>query len=259
MRKRILAAKIGLAFIAVAALTATPSSAQFAVIDVASVKQNTITAVKSVAQVAKQVQQYQTQLQQYQNQLKNTLAPTAYVWSEAQNTINGLQNSVNSLNSLTRQAGGIDAYLTQFQNPNYYRSSPCFSDAGCTAAQRVALQSGQRAKQQLLMASNDQVLRGISNQQTRLKQDAQRLEAMQRNANSAEGQMQALGYANQFAANQANQLLAIREQLMAQQAATLALQQAQMDERALRVAASEKARAGKYRKAGSGTYRWGER
>jgi len=254
MRKAILAAKIGLGLTLASAVVIPPAMAQFAVVDVASVKQNTITAVQSVAQVQKQIQQYQTQLQQYQNMLKNTLAPAASVWSEAQSTIDGLQNSVNSLNSLTRQTGGIDAYLSQFQNPNYYRSSPCFSTAGCSAQQRAALQSQQRAKQQLLMASNDDVLRGISQQQTKLRSDAATLERMQQNAQGAEGQMQALGYANQFAANQSNQLLAIRQQLMAQQAATLAVQQAANDEKALRTAASEKARSGTYTKAGAGQY-----
>lgn len=255
MRKAILAAKkVSLATLAFAALTASPSSAQFAVIDVASVKQNTVTAVKAVAQTAKQIEQYRTQLQQYENQLKNTLAPVASVWSEAQSTINGLQNQVNSLNQLTRQTGGVDAYLSQFQNPNYYRSSPCFTSSGCTAEQRAAFGSSQRAKQQLLMASNDGVLRGISNQQTRLQQEARRLESMQNNAQGAEGQMQALGYANQFAANQANQLLALREQLMAQQAAAAALDQARLDELAMRNAASTAARAGTFRKSSRDQY-----
>ncbi|KAJ8136571.1 hypothetical protein OY671_010216, partial [Metschnikowia pulcherrima] len=112
-------AKIGFGSAVIAAPMTTPAYAQFAVVDVASVKQNTITAVQSVAQVAKQVQQYQTQLQQYQNMLKNTSAPAAYVWSQAQSTIDGLQNTSNTLNSLTRPTGGIDAYSSQFQNPNY--------------------------------------------------------------------------------------------------------------------------------------------
>lgn len=254
MRKVILAAKIGLGLTVASAMVVAPAMAQFAVVDVASVKQNTITAVQSVAQVQKQIQQYQTQLQQYQNMLKNTLAPAASVWSEAQSTIDGLQNSANSLTSLTRQTGGIDAYLQQFQNPNYYRSSPCFNTSGCTPQQLAAIKAQQRAKQQLMMASNDDVLRGISQQQTRLKSDAATLERMQQNAQGAEGQMQALGYANQFAANQANQLLAIRQQLMAQQAATLAVQQAANDEKAMRAAASEKFRGGTYTKAASGTY-----
>lgn len=254
MRKGILAAKICVGMAIIAAPIVTPAMAQFAVVDVASVKQNTITAVQSVAQVQKQIQQYQTQLQQYQNMLKNTLAPAASVWSQAQSTIDGLQNSANTLTSLTRQTGGIDAYLQQFQNPNYYRSSPCFSTSGCTPQQLEAIKAQQRAKQQLMMASNDDVLRGISQQQTQIKSDSATLEQMQRNAQGAEGQMQALGYANQFAANQANQLLAIRQQLMAQQAATLAVQQAANDEKAMRAAASERFRSGTYAKSASGTY-----
>lgn len=239
MRKVILAAKIGFGLAVMAVPLAAPVGAQLAVVDVASVKQNTVTAVQSVAATAKQVQQYQTQLQQYQNMLQNTLAPTAYVWSQAQSTIDGLQQTANSLTSLTRQTGGIDAYLDKFKDPNSYKSSPCFTATGCSPAQLAAIKSQQAANQQILMASNADVLRGISQQQTQIKSEAANLEQMQRNAQSATGQAQALGYANQFAANQANQLIAIRQQLMASQAATLALQQAQADQLALQTAASE--------------------
>lgn len=254
MRKVILAAKIGFGLAVIATPFAAPVEAQLAVVDVASVKQTTVTAVQSVAATAKQVQQYQTQLQQYQNMLQNTLAPTAYVWSQAQSTIDGLQQTANSLSSLTRQTGGIDAYLNKFKDPNAYKSSPCFSATGCSSAQLAALKAQQSANQQILMASNDDTLRGISQQQTQIKAEAANLEQMQRNAQGATGQAQALGYANQFAANQANQLIAIRQQLMAQQAATLAVQQAAMDEKALRAAASEKARAGSYAKTPNGSY-----
>ncbi|WP_010188106.1 P-type conjugative transfer protein TrbJ [Sphingomonas sp. PAMC 26605] len=254
MRKVILAAKIGFGLAVLAAPLATPVEAQFAVVDVANVHQTTVTALQSVAATAKQVQQYQTQLQQYQNMLQNTLAPTAYVWSQAQSTIDGLQQSASSLSSLTRQTGGIDAYLNKFKDPNAYRSSPCFGATGCSPAQLAAMKAQQSANQQVLMASNADVLRGISQQQTSLKSEAANLEQMQRNAQGATGQAQALGYANQFAANQANQLLALRQQLMSQQAATLAVQQAAMDEKAMRAAASEKARAGTYSKTPNGSY-----
>lgn len=253
MRKVILAAKIGLG-LAVAAPFATPASAQWAVVDVANIHQTTISAVQNVAAVAKQVQQYQTQLQQYQNMLQNTLAPAAYVWSQAQSTINGLQNTSNMLTQLTNQSGGIDRYLNQFQNPNYYRSSPCFTSTGCSTADRAALQSQRNAKQQLMMASNDATIRGISTQQQQLQQEAANLERMQSNAQGANGQAQALGYANQFAANQANQLIALRQQLMAQQAAALAVQQAADDEKAMRTAASQQARSGTFAKGASGSY-----
>ena len=41
-------------------------------------------------QTLKQIEQYQTQLQQYENMLQNTMAPAAYIWDQAQSTINGL-------------------------------------------------------------------------------------------------------------------------------------------------------------------------
>lgn len=254
MRKVTLAAKIGFGLAAVAAPFATPVEAQFAVVDVANVRQTTVTAIQSVAATAKQVQQYQTQLQQYQNMLQNTLAPAAYVWSQAQSTIDGLQQTASSLSSLTRQTGGIDAYLNKFKDPSAYKSSPCFSATGCSPDQLAAMKAQQSANQQILMASNADVLRGISQQQTNLKSEAANLEQMQRNAQSANGQAQALGYANQFAASQANQLLALRQQLMAQQAATLAVQQAAMDEKAMQAAATQAGRAGNYKKAADSTY-----
>ena len=81
MRTKILAAKILSCGLPLVISTATP--AQISVIDITGLRQTTITAVNQVAQVRRQIQQYQTQLQQYRNMLQNTVAPTAYIWSEA--------------------------------------------------------------------------------------------------------------------------------------------------------------------------------
>lgn len=244
MRKSTLAAKIGLVMAAVVAPLAAPASAQLAVVDVANVHQSTTTALQSVAAVQKQIQQYQTQLQQYQNMLTNTLAPEAYIWSQAQSAMNGLQNTTNSLNFLSTSSGGIDNYLNQFKNPNFYRSSPCFSANGCSAAEYASVKANQDAKQATAMATNEAVMRGIQQQQGQLQTEAATLQTMQRNAQGAQGQAQALGYANQFAANQANQLMQIRSLLMNQQAAATALQQAQADQLALQTAASAQRNGG---------------
>lgn len=71
MKSRILAAKISLAI--TLALAAPSANAQISVIDVANVRQTTVSALQNVATVAKQIQQYQTQLQQYQNMIQNTV------------------------------------------------------------------------------------------------------------------------------------------------------------------------------------------
>ncbi|WP_425512395.1 TrbJ/VirB5 family protein [Xanthomonas translucens] len=59
--------------------------------------------------------------------LQNTVAPAAYIWDQAQSTINGLMQAVDTLNYYKNQAGSIDAYLGKFQDVSYYRSSPCFT------------------------------------------------------------------------------------------------------------------------------------
>ena len=68
-----------------------------AVIDIANIKQTTTTAIENVAQTLKQIEQYQTQLQQYENMIRNTLAPPAYVWAQAQYTMNRLLYLTNTI------------------------------------------------------------------------------------------------------------------------------------------------------------------
>lgn len=85
---RFLAAKTALAA-ALAGSIITPAHAGIPVIDGGNLVQNVMTAIESVAQTLKQIEQYQTQLQQYENMLQNTMAPAAYIWDQAQSTING--------------------------------------------------------------------------------------------------------------------------------------------------------------------------
>lgn len=232
MRTKILAAKIGLAALIAAPMIVAPVSAQLAVVDVAAVKQTTTTAIQSVAAVAKQVQQYQTQLQQYQNMLQNTAAPAAYIWNNATQTIDDLQNSVNQINALKQQTGGVSQYLDKFKDPNYYKSSPCYGAGSCTATERAALASAQRARTTTAMAANAAAIRGLDAQQAQLTTDGRTLDRLQANAQTAKGQMEAIGYANQFAAKSTGELQNIRGLLMAQGSAAAAQQQMLLDRQA---------------------------
>ena len=128
MKQKFLAAKLVLVVALSSALSATHAQAGIPVIDGTNLAQNVMTAVESVAQTLKQIEQYRTQLQQYENMLQNTAAPTAYIWDQAQSTINGLMNATNTLNYYKNQLGGIDNYLGKFQDVAYYRGSPCFSN-----------------------------------------------------------------------------------------------------------------------------------
>ncbi|HAX9549881.1 P-type conjugative transfer protein TrbJ [Escherichia coli] len=247
LAKNVLAAKVALVLtLSVGTLAVTPAQAGIPVIDGTNLSQTTITAIQQVAQVQKQIEQYRTQLQQYENMLQNTMAPAAYIWAQAQSTINRLMQAVDTLNYYKNQAGSIDAYLSKFKDVNYYKSSPCFNGGGCTAAEKAAMEENRNRSNEARKKANDALFRGLDQQQDNLKADARTLQRLQSSAQGARGQMEAIGYANQFASQQASQLLQIRGLLIAQQNAIATREAAQQDQDA-RDAAQEKSMT-------SGTY-----
>ncbi|EQC0157035.1 P-type conjugative transfer protein TrbJ [Pseudomonas aeruginosa] len=248
MKQQVLAAKIALSIALTVGIASMPAHAGIPVLDGTNLSQTTVTAIQQVAQVQKQIEQYRTQLQQYENMLQNTMAPAAYIWDQAQSTINGLMQSIDTLNNLTNQAGSLDAYLGKFQDVSYYKSSPCFTSAGCSDTERAALEKTRVLASQSQKAANDALFKGIKDQQENLKSDARQLERLQSKAQGAQGQMEAIGYANQLASHQANQLLQIRGLLLAQQNAIAAKNAADLDEKARKAAGSTEFRSGDVRK-----------
>lgn len=222
---------------ALAGEASMPAYAGIPVIDLANLSQSTISAQESVVQTLKQILQYETQLQQYQNMLQNTLAPASYIWDQAQATISGLLNATNTLRYYQNQLGSIDAYLGKFQDVSYYQASPCFTGHSCSAADMAALASNQQLASQSQKKANDAIFQGLKQQQTNLQNDAATLVNLQSSAQGASGQLQAIGYANQLASEQANQLLQIRGLLIAQQNAVATKMQADADKEAQQTAA----------------------
>lgn len=220
--------------------------AAMAVIDAANLRQTMLSATENVAQTLKQIEQYRTQLQQYENMLQNTAAPTAYVWDQAVLTMNRLRGAIDTLNYYKNQTGSLDAYLSKFQDVGYYRSSPCFN-VGCSKAEweamnRNAVQLGSEAQKR----ANDAMFRGLDRQQDAIEVDARQLQRLQTGAQSVTGQVQAIGFANQLASQQANQLLQIRALLIAQQNAEATRSQVIADREAQQAASAEQLRKGKF-------------
>lgn len=96
--------------------------------------------------------------------------------------------------------------------------------------------------------ANDAMIRSLDQQQLDLQADAEKLEALQKNAQDAPGQMAAIQAANQLAANQASQLMQIRALLIAQQNAEAARQARMADIEAQQAAAAVQARRGAFQK-----------
>ena len=244
-QRGILAAKKSLIVPFVAYVMALPVKAGIPVIDGTNVVQTTISAVNNVQAVAKQIQQYQTQLQQYENMLQNTVAPAAYIWDQANSTINKLLQAQDTHNYYKNQAGSLATYLKRYQDVNYYRSLPCFnSNVDCTASEISALREAEQNSSEARKKANDAVFKAIDEQQDTLQSDADNLADLQSQATGAQGQMEAIQAANQLASAQTNQLLQIRSLLVAQQNAAATLAQAQADKESQQIAADEKALAG---------------
>ena len=203
-----------------------------AVIDVANIKQTTITAIESVEQTLKQIEEYKTQLMQYENMIRNTLAPPAYLWAQAQNVMFKLIHLTNTIRFYEQQYGSLDGYMQRFRNVDYYRASPCFNlQDKCNDAAWTLLQDGQRTSTEAQKKANDSLLIGLGEHQSQIPVDAAHLQMLQQKTETAEGQMAALQYANQLAAFQANQLLQMRQMLIAQYNATNTQSQAEVDQK----------------------------
>lgn len=228
-------------------LVVTPAFAGIPVIDGANLTQTVMSAVENVAQTLKQIEQYRTQLQQYENMIQNTAAPVANIWDQATSTMNQLRGAIDTLNYYKTNLGNIDSYLGKFKDTSAYRSSPCYSVTGCTAAEWAAMKDSQRFGSEAQKRANDALFRGLDKQQDSMESDARQLQRLQSAAQGASGQMQAIGYANQLASNQANQLLQIRGLLIAQQNAIATRNQALADREAQEAAASTQLRTGTYR------------
>jgi len=221
MQKMIL---MGVALALVATLPLSSPGTGIPVIDASNLTQNTVTALKQVAAYAQQVQQYQLQLQQYANQVRNTVAPAAQVWQQAQQTMNGVLGTV----GMFQNGSALQSYLNQFQNVNYWLSAPpgnyTYQTAGSVAQKQA----------------NDALVKGIVAQQAQIQKDAATLQQLQSQASTADGQMKALMAANQLAALQQEQLLQIRELLLQEQQALAARNATLANDEAMREAATKK-------------------
>lgn len=221
-----------------------PANAGIPVFDAANVAQSIVSAITAISRTIKQIQEYATQLKQYENMLTNTLAPAAYIWDEVTSTVDMLSNTANTIDRYRNQLGSVDAYLSKFKDVNYYRNSPCFQLTGCSAAEWNLIKEANNIGSESQKTANDALFKSIDLQQERIKADAAKLTSLQIQSESAEGQMAALGYANQLASNQTNQLIQIRSLLMAQQTAVAVKMQDDLKNSAIEQAGSELFRSG---------------
>src|SRR5689334_13547120 len=192
---------------AVALSAALPftGSATIPVVDYSAIAQAVTGYLKQVQQYAQQVQAYQLQLQQYANEIKQAtgLAQAAQIYQQYQQTMGQLQGLCGQFTN----GGSLQNYLQQFQNVNYCAQVPPGNYA--QAANQSWDQNSQTQKQ-----LNDTWAQSLAQHQQLLTQDAAALQRAQTNANTAQGQMQAIQAGAQINAAVAQQLLEIHALLV---------------------------------------------
>ena len=235
---------IGGCLLAIATTHLQPALAGIPVADGLNLGQTTISAMQSVAAVVKQIEQYRTQLMQYENMLQNTVAPSSYIWDQADQTITKLLEAQNTLSYYRNQAGSLENYLSKFQDASHYSASPCFGTQTCSDQDKRAIVTARAEASTARKLSTDALLMSVDRQQNTLQRDANNLANMQRQAVNAEGQMQAIQSANQLASAQANQLIQIRSLIVAQQSAVATEAQIAGDRESQQQAADQHALSG---------------
>lgn len=221
----------------------------FPVFDVANWFQNGKMIINQVSQYKTQIDQYRNQIQQYQNMLENTKSLTHFQWDNANNVINNLLDVTNTIDYYKQEAGSLQGYLDKFQSLDHYLKASCFNGNGkCSAEVLKKIKQNKQTASVAEKRANDAMIKGIDKQQQNLKEDSKRLQILQSQAQTAQGQKQALQAASQLSSNQAHQLLQIRGLLVAQQNAQAVRDAAAVNKEAIQTAGDERFRAGSYHK-----------
>lgn len=214
-----------------------PARAQFLVIDIIAELNTYLTYFQTLTAYIEQINEWR----------ENVEALADYVTSPFEETITGLLDVVDLVDSHMGEYGGIETYLALFQDTPFYRATECFTNTvRCTPGRIAELMRTEEIGIQGIKRSNDRLFRGISQQQRNLRQDAARLRDMQARVNGTMGRNAQIQAATQLASEQANQLLQIRTLLVAQQQAQATEAQIRQNREAKNQALKEVLKGGEY-------------
>ena len=230
LRQRAAALAITVTVAVSGTVTPTTSQAQMLVIDVIAELNTYMTYLQTLYSYMEQMNEWE----------ENVNLLSDYVNSPFEDSVNGILDVVDLVDSHMGEYGGIGAYLDLFQTVPAFRLTPCFNqETRCTPARILELMRTDEIGIQGVKRANDRVFRGIDAQQRNLREDATRLRMMQQTISRRQGRNAQIQAAAQLASEQANQLLQIRTLLIAQQQMQAAQAQLQQDREARRLALDE--------------------
>ncbi|MFT4114454.1 P-type conjugative transfer protein TrbJ [Silvibacterium sp.] len=186
----------------------------------ATLPEQLVQEVTLAEQLTQAAQQYQTQLQQWENEIKQGQLLSAQSFSQVQSQLTGIQGVVQGGNALSYAMANYDSQFTaRFASLGY--------EPATSYASRYAQWS------QTSMANTQKMLDAAGYQNEQVTSQAALIAKLQSDSQTAQGQNQAIQVGNEIAAEEVNQLLQLRELMMAdmQSKASFQAQQiAQTDE-----------------------------
>lgn len=165
---------------------------------------------EQLAMYAKQIQEYELQIQQYQNMLQNTKTLGLSVFDDAYGTVRNIETMMQNATNLRYMVGNIDAQLDA-QYPDVYRQMQRMR--GITGAQDL-IANWERNK-----ATKDSVLTALKAARDHswdLMNDQSRMDRAGNYMLNANGNLDAIQAAGQYAQMTAQQLMKLRQLNMVQ-------------------------------------------
>lgn len=155
------------------------------------------------AQYAQQLQQYATQLQQWQTEYRNAVNLPQQAFGPIRQDLLGIQRAVQGGNAISYAMANLDSQFTSKYTPYGYQQPQTSFESRYANWSQTSLDSTQKA----LDAA------GVQNSQMNTEQDL--LTYLETASQSADGQLKAIQVGNQIAEQQVQQMLKLRQLMMA--------------------------------------------
>jgi P-type conjugative transfer protein TrbJ len=201
-------------FAVVSGITALAPRSAFAQVVICSNCSDIVTQLagygEQLLQYAKQVQQYEMQIQQYQNMLKNTTQIPQQMFDNALSTVRNVEGVMNSTTNIRYMMGDLDNQFRSYY-PDVYQQMTSLQGI---SPQQVLLQDYARSRQAYDSALS--ALKAAQMQSSDLQNDQFRMDFAGSSLVGANGHLDAIQAAGEYAQMTAQQLMKMRQLAMVQ-------------------------------------------
>lgn len=194
-----------IAIIVMVVMNVIPGNSTLPVVDYTAIANMIQQGLKQIQQYATQLSQLQTEINTYEHQILEAtgIAQAAQIYSQVQ----GLESQVVSTVNMFRNGGGLQGYIQNAQDVNYWLAA---SNAAYTGNPGSYWSTTQKT-------ANDQMVNLIAQEEKQIDADTQLLSQLQSQSRSAGTQRAALDVANELSSLQQKQLMEIRTLMVGEQ------------------------------------------